>query len=213
MTAVNVQQRALSIRERQVLDGIRELAEAGEAPTLTALVEKLDISELAIARSLNALKRMKVLHPNGRGLLVREPNLIAFSVDGRPRPKGSKDAFVRDGRVRLVESSGANLAAWSAIVCDVAGLHRPLAPWRGPVRAEGTFWMGPQRGDYDVPIGRPDADKLLRALLDAIQKAGIVEDDAQIYDPHFPKLFHPEGRFGVDVRLELLPRSGGAGAT
>ncbi len=108
--------------------------------------------------------------------------MIAFYVPGRPAPQGSKRHV---GRGIMVESS-----------CEVG-------PWRERVALAAHNGMGGRelfagavavRLDFVLPrpksapkrstppaIKRPDADKLARAVLDAITSTVIV-DDAQVVE-------------------------------
>lgn len=98
-------------------------------------------------------------------------------VTGRPAPKGSL-RFVGHGRV--VESSGRLLSPWMDAVRWSLRAVRPVLT-DGPVDVAVAFALDrPARTRYsDVPYGRPDLDKLVRAVLDAA--TGIVwVDDGQV---------------------------------
>ncbi|MGH2711614.1 MAG: hypothetical protein ACRDH9_10480 [Actinomycetota bacterium] len=208
-----VMQLPLTRTERDLLELIQRHHAVGQLPTFAELVKGLDQTDFQIRMNLRALRRkgaLQGLHPTRNDLTK-----IEFSVDGRPRPQGSKTVMpLKDSmqRVVLVESGGRNLDAWRSICRDMAALHRPPEPWDGPVRGEFVFHLGAPRGDCDWPIGPPDDDKLLRAMFDALQQAGVVANDSQFVDARPIKRFHPQGRFGVDVSLELLPRRGGGSA-
>lgn len=116
---------------------------------------------------------------------------------GRPAPQGSKQL---GGAGQLREQS-AYLPAWRAAVkraayeaYRLAGIPRDALP----LFAAGTrvvvelctFFVGPDqcRADgTDEPLGTPDIDKLLRAVLDALggQQAGsarLFADDSQVVE-------------------------------
>lgn len=128
--------------------------------------------------------------------------LLDVFVPGRPAPQGSKNARPiykgrgKDreftGRVAQVESSAA------------------VAPWRTDIRAAALDACGDQpavdgpmlvRLDFVMPrptstpkrrtpaaVKRPDLDKLIRAVLDAIGSAGCVwTDDSQVIELHATK--------------------------
>lgn len=111
---------------------------------------------------------------------------LSFFVAGTAKPQGSKKAFVRGGRATLVESAGQPLKDWRADVRNAAviAMHdaQQTGPMTGPVAALITFVMArPKARKRDVyPATRPDADKLARGCLDALQSAGVYVDDGQI---------------------------------
>lgn len=60
----------------------------------------------------------------------------------------------------------------------------------GPVRVTIVFHMRPpKRRVREAPTVRPDIDKLERAVLDVLQMAGIVKDDAQVVDLTASKVY------------------------
>lgn len=101
-----------------------------------------------------------------------------FFVQGIPAPQGSKTHV---GRGRLIESSRA-LAPWRRTVAHAAREHitRPL---EGPIELHVDFHMprpkawGRKRDDPMVQ--RPDLDKLLRAVDDALTGVAF-RDDSQV---------------------------------
>ena len=109
--------------------------------------------------------------------------MIAFFVPGIPAPQGSKRAFVVGKRAVLVESSKA-CKPWRDSV-RAAALDamqgRPLL--EGPLRMDVTFAMPrPANVPKDRrgwPATKPDRDKLLRAVSDALT-AAVYRDDSQV---------------------------------
>lgn len=113
-----------------------------------------------------------------------------FRVLGIPHPQGSKSAFVANGKARMRESSGRGFAAWRNAVAEAA-LHeaeRLGAPLDGPLRLSVAFRFPMPasrpariRRMYSVPkTTAPDLSKLIRAVEDALQAAGLIADDARI---------------------------------
>lgn len=149
-----------------------------------------------------------------------------FFVPGRPYPKGSLVAIPRKGATpirsggdtywRLMdlfmrEQIGANLKRWMAAVQWAAReAGAPRKPLDGPWRVEMTFWfLRPKRPmDDEWAIGADakgklcgDADKLTRAVLDALE--GIFwTNDRRVADPHAPKKYGE--REGLEIRVEYL---------
>ncbi len=107
---------------------------------------------------------------------------LRLEVFGDPVPQGSKRAFVVKGRAILAESAGARLKTWRQ---DIVGAARDAlngsGPFEGPVNVVLWFWLRqPKKPKHSLPITRPDADKLTRSVLDALEAAGVVRDDAQV---------------------------------
>lgn len=131
--------------------------------------------------------------------------MISFTVRGIPAPQGSKRAFRNkySGRIQQVESSK-RVAPWRSDVRDaaMAAMGEGFDDWReplvGPVAVELVFRFPRPKGHYlpvnarravpelrlsapAWPAGKPDVDKIARAVLDAITAICFV-DDAQVVD-------------------------------
>lgn len=110
-------------------------------------------------------------------------------VPGRPAPQGSKRHV---GGGILVESSKA-LAPWrTSVAWHAAQSYRgPLLD--GALRVAVEFVMPrttalPKRQATPPHIKKPDVDKLIRAILDAL--SGVVwQDDSQVVDLHPTKRY------------------------
>jgi crossover junction endodeoxyribonuclease RusA len=118
--------------------------------------------------------------------------MISFDVIGLPFPQGSKAAFnAKNGKAMMREAGGKNHAAWRNAVSEKA---REVAAEHGKLDGPLTllcvfhFPMPKSRNKAIQAVGRcpkttaPDGDKLLRAIGDALQAAGLVADDARFYD-------------------------------
>lgn len=144
---------------------------------------------------------------------------MTFTVHGIPAPKGSKSfKGMRGGHAILVESSKA-LPAWDAAVYAGAMRSCGTAPapfFPGPVRVRIIFTMpkptsSPKSRLY--PDTKPDIDKLVRAVLDSMKRAGVYVDDSRVVslvvDKVFPRLSPIAGDFGMkragaDIEVEAL---------
>lgn len=143
--------------------------------------------------------------------------MITFTVRGLPAPQGSKRAFRNkySGRIQQVESSR-RVAPWRSDVRDAALAAMATAPpLAAPVAIRLEFRMPRPKGHYGSgrnaallkpsaparPAGKPDLDKLARAILDAI--AGLViADDALVVDLHAVKIYAADDRaVGVVVNV------------
>jgi len=133
--------------------------------------------------------------------------VITIEVRGLPAPQGSKRHV---GHGIMVESSRA-VGPWREAVR--AETQRVLAipggaAWlAGPVAVEITFRLPRPKGHYGTgknankirssapifPAGRPDLDKLTRAVLDGLTAGGAWADDAQVVNLQAWKMYgqHP----------------------
>jgi len=104
-----------------------------------------------------------------------------FFVVGDPRTKGSKSLYrMPNGRYRMVEAGGNKLKKWMRSVEDRA-LHTFKKPIEGAIRVDCCFQFKRPKSVKNRPIPhvRPDLDKLLRAINDALTGVAF-KDDAQV---------------------------------
>jgi crossover junction endodeoxyribonuclease RusA len=148
---------------------------------------------------------------------------LSFIVRGRPVAQGNAKAFVVGKRAVVVTGAGKGpLADWRQAIAEearqVAG-SRPVLT--GPVMVVARFVVQRPRSHYlpanrrrpepvlrlDAPkysIAKPDADKLARALLDAITSV-LIRDDSQVASLQAVKVYETDDlREGVHVRLATL---------
>lgn len=141
------------------------------------------------------------------------PDTITVFVAGTPAPQGSKHGRpiykgrgpnkVFTGKVAQVESSP-HVKTWRGDIRDAL-----LDPAGERVRVDSAvrvrlvFVMSRPKSHFrtgrnahllresapEYPTGKPDVDKLARALLDAIGSAGVWKDDAQVIDLHATKRY------------------------
>jgi len=141
---------------------------------------------------------------------------VTITVHGIPTPQGSKSGFAikrggeYTGRVAMVEGSNKSAQArqrmqsWREAVRSAAqeamGVRQPLD---GPLSAVVVFTLpkpasAPKRRQ-SWPCKRPDLDKLLRAVFDAVTQAGVFRDDAQIIALTATKRYPDEHAFELPV--------------
>lgn len=142
--------------------------------------------------------------------------MLAFVVSGDPVPQGSMVALQsrnpRDKRVFLKPSNEKELNAWREKVARAVTLASGgrLIGDNVPVTVRVTFRLEPPMKMPKERIAAtvaPDADKLLRAILDgmtvneygSIGKLGLYADDKQVIDAHAVKVYatpaHPPGAY------------------
>lgn len=106
-----------------------------------------------------------------------------------PQPQGSL-AFkgMRKGKAggketAILTSDNDLLKPWRLIVTNAARRALPdgWTPLDEPVRVSAEFRMKrPQRPTYALPGTKPDADKLLRSILDSMADAGVYTQDSRV---------------------------------
>lgn len=141
---------------------------------------------------------------------MSETGHIAFTVLGRPEPQGSSKGFIycgKDGKQRVaITSDNPQMKNWRQNVgwCALDAISRAANRGRiareAPVRLTVSFFLQrpvsvPKR--RIAPTVKPDVDKLVRAVSDAL--TGIVwEDDAQIVEIVAQK------SYGLPERTEIV---------
>ena len=116
--------------------------------------------------------------------------MITIEVRGLPAPQGSKRHV---GHGIMVESSKA-VGPWREAVRAETYKAVSDGGFQGPVHVDITLYLTRPRGHYGTgrnaerlrdsaptwPSGRPDVDKLARAVLDGLTAGGAWRDDAQV---------------------------------
>jgi Holliday junction resolvase RusA-like endonuclease len=130
--------------------------------------------------------------------------LIAFTVIGTPQPQGSSRAFVPKGWTRaIITSANSKLKPWRQEVAGTAQVAMSESKIglleNVPLAIDARFYFEKPKSakkSLQHKITKPDADKLLRGLLDSL--TGIVfRDDAQIVQCIVRK------EFGIPSRVEV----------
>lgn len=137
-----------------------------------------------------------------------------ISVRGIPAPQGSKRYVgASGGKGRMVESSKA-VGPWrEAVRAEVQRAAENTIV--GPVAVELIVWTPRPKGHYGAkgllpsaparPAGRPDLDKLARAILDGVVAGGAIGDDAQIVALFAAKVYaNEENPPGARIVVEAL---------
>jgi Holliday junction resolvase RusA-like endonuclease len=144
---------------------------------------------------------------------------VEISVRGLPQPQGSARAFVAGGRA-IVATEGnrpsSPLGAWrTAIAAEARAAMGGQPAMDGPVSVSVDFSMRRPRSHYRADGGlkptapawcssKPDADKLLRSLLDAITGV-VIGDDARVAVLHARKPYEtPDRPTGCRVVVRTL---------
>lgn len=133
--------------------------------------------------------------------------IVTFRVYGKPIPKGSHKAFVCKNRAFVTDSQGGNLAHWQDLIrqaainakdwtdifhCYVGGIAVGMDFFfKHP---QNHFTAGGKRSkNYrDIYLKAPDADKLARAVFDALTGT-VYDDDNRAFIEHAAKWYGQEG--------------------
>lgn len=110
--------------------------------------------------------------------------VISFLVRGLPIAQGSTRTFVVNGKP-VITTTAKGLAAWRRLVADQAQPHAPPQPWDTGVTVHMTFYLPKPKNEpknrRTYPIRRPDLDKCIRAVLDALTYV-FWTDDARVLE-------------------------------
>lgn len=149
---------------------------------------------------------------------------VAFDVRGLPVAQGNARAFIAGGRAILTTEANRTsspLGAWRSAIATEARHVVVGPPVTGPVEVALGFRLPRPRSHYrpaglrrsspelrlDAPAyhaGKPDADKLTRAALDALMSVVFV-DDSQVARLLVTKRYVDEDEGpGVAVRIRQL---------
>lgn len=148
--------------------------------------------------------------------------MITFHCIGIPQPKGSTKSWLnkRTGRVVTV-SDNDRLAGWERTVA-LAAKAAGLRPHDGPCCVEATFVLPRPKSHFrkngelrpSAPmrhVSKPDGDKLLRAVLDALTGIAWVDDSQADFALARKRYADPGEQPGVSVavRQERVETWGG----
>jgi crossover junction endodeoxyribonuclease RusA len=148
--------------------------------------------------------------------------MITIEVRGLPAPQGSK-RHVGGGRmVEMSKAVGPWREAVRAETQRAMGIGGPLGlrggPLTGPIQVTITFRLSRPKSHYRTgrnadllkpsapiaPDGKPDLDKLVRAVLDGLTEGGAWLDDAQVTQLSAVKRY---GLPGCQIGIERVEES------
>ena len=130
-------------------------------------------------------------------------NTYSFIVYGEAIPKGSTRAFVVNGKA-VTTNANKRTKDWQTLVSMAAQERKPDKPIVGAVDILLNFYLPRPKSVSEkkrpLPIVKPDIDKLIRCILDAL--TGIYfTDDAQVCEVRALK------RYGDTPRVEIFVAS------
>jgi crossover junction endodeoxyribonuclease RusA len=136
---------------------------------------------------------------------------IKFSVKGMPQPKGSARAFIPRGWTRpIITSDNPKNRPWASLVNVMAQYNAPKnGPHDGPIGLFLAFKL-PKPKSYpktrEIPhIKKPDLDKLVRSVKDAL-KSVMYNDDSQVIQVTAKKEYGDAPGVEIEVIIMGTPR-------
>jgi Holliday junction resolvase RusA-like endonuclease len=131
---------------------------------------------------------------------VNAPLPVEFHVDGIPVPQGSKTVFNN----RAVDSNQKKLRPWRRLVEATARHHMAGAPpLDGDLTVSIEFqFTRPKTVRRLRPSVKPDVDKLIRSVFDALTDAGVWPDDARVVEVTATKVYAPTA--GALIRVDHI---------
>ena len=151
---------------------------------------------------------------------TKPPKPVVFHVMGDPiaQPRPRARYFAKLGRAGVYNPSNAD--QWKAQVKAVAEREKPSQPFEGPLKLSVTFVMFRPSSHFGTGKNReklkpakayyhhrqkPDIDNLVKALMDAMEDAGIWLDDAQVSHIEMRKVWvRPSSKIGAYVTVEEI---------
>jgi crossover junction endodeoxyribonuclease RusA len=118
---------------------------------------------------------------------------LAFTVHGEPAPQGSKTTGRTKAGATFMREDNPNTEPWrNAVALRALAAMNGQQPFAGPLRLDVTFVFARPRSHYrtgkhagqlkpSAPVHcdkRPDLDKLVRAIGDALTGTAIIDDAA-----------------------------------
>ena len=149
----------------------------------------------------------KLLTVDGVSSVFELVPVVTFRVYGKPIPKGSHSAFVRGNRAIITDLQGGNLSHWQDLIRTAAvnayDWSEIFKTYSGAFAIGMDFFFrhpqnhftagGNRSKNYrDIYIRTPDADKLTRAVFDALTGT-VYDDDNRAIIEHAAKWYGQEG--------------------
>ena len=132
--------------------------------------------------------------------------LISTYVEGIAQPKGSVSAFPisRGGKTSTVVVYPPKTREWEALVAERVSESAEVEQIDDACKLKVTFYMPrPKTSKRATPSVRPDLDKLVRCIGDALEKSKVIRSDSRIVEITAKKVYENARRKpGVMIVLE-----------
>ena len=142
---------------------------------------------------------------------------FSFFVPGEPITEGSTRAFTSGQRVVVTHDRGPELDQWRLKVAHAAQAAAQDAGWEprydGPVAVTAAFFLPRPKSAKKrlVPHVKPDLDKLIRAVGDALapyKQPGVLKDDSRIVTWHATKDYDDAYKSGALIYVSRVDEEG-----
>jgi Holliday junction resolvase RusA-like endonuclease len=129
--------------------------------------------------------------------------MFTLFIPGEPRPQGSKTPVRRGEKIVLIEAQK-QLPAWREHMTKMLQLKQleHSTAFTTAVSVELTFWLTrPKSVKRPYATSTYDVDKLTRAVLDSVTKAGVWRDDSDVVDLTARKTYADTHEPGVLITI------------
>jgi gp207 len=142
---------------------------------------------------------------------------FSFFVPGEPITEGSTRAFTSGQRVVVTHDRGPELDQWRLKVAHAAQAAAQDAGWEprydGPVAVTAAFFLPRPKSAKKrlVPHVKPDLDKLIRAVGDALapyKQPGVLKDDSRIVTWRATKDYDDAYKSGALIYVSRVDEEG-----
>lgn len=142
---------------------------------------------------------------------------FSFFVPGEPITEGSTRAFTSGQRVVVTHDRGSELDQWRLKVAHAAQAAAQDAGWEprydGPVAVTAAFFLPRPKSAKKrlVPHVKPDLDKLIRAVGDALapyKQPGVLKDDSRIVTWRATKDYDDAYKSGALIYVSRVDEEG-----
>lgn len=142
---------------------------------------------------------------------------FSFFVPGEPITEGSTRAFASGQRVVVTHDRGPELDQWRLKVAKAAEAAARKAGWEprydGPVAVTAAFFLPRPKSAKKrlVPHVKPDLDKLIRAVGDALapyKQPGVLKDDSRIVTWRATKDYDDAYKSGALIYVSRVDEEG-----
>jgi Holliday junction resolvase RusA-like endonuclease len=131
--------------------------------------------------------------------------ILKIEVYGEPKPQGSKNGFIRGGRVVMVEASK-DLGTWRQTIAYQTRIEVEKQNWEKMDKTQTAHvtilfhFVKPPTVKRDRHTVKPDLDKLIRSVLDAITQSNAVwQDDSQVVSLFVAKEYGSKNKAVIEI--------------
>jgi Holliday junction resolvase RusA-like endonuclease len=130
--------------------------------------------------------------------------MISFFVEGNPVPQARPRTFWHAALRKFVTMNPRRSEDWKGVVRNRSIPYRPREPIDYPVRVKMEFHLPRPKSAKNKTWAdvRPDLDNYSKGILDALQAAGYLKDDARVVWLECKKIYAEEDQSGVLITIQ-----------